>query len=402
MLYKYVAYGADSNLVTGTIEMDSEEAAEEALWRANLTVITLKPQRRWPTLEELFPTFFGVKRRDLIVMTRQLATLLESGIAILPALHLLADQASNRWLRRILREVANSLQEGNPLSRSLANYPLVFPTIYVRMIEVGEGIGGLDLVLRQLATYMEKEESLLNKIRNAMIYPAFVLTIAAGVVVIVVTFALPAMIGFFAEFKAQLPWTTRLLIAITEFVQVFKIHLLVTVVSLAAMFWWYSHTERGARQIDRFMLTMPLLGTVNLKGNVSRFCRTMSILLRAGLPLTEIMDLNIQTTQNRVIREALQQVRSDVLAGLPLSGAVDQRPVFPKMVPQMMRVGEETGTLDANLETLANFYEEEADRAIATITALIEPLMIVGVGIVVGFIALSVIMPMYTMLRAIK
>jgi type IV pilus assembly protein PilC len=217
-----------------------------------------------------------------------------------------------------------------------------------------------------------------------------------------VTVALPAMMGLFVELKVELPLATRILLAVTYFLRDFGTALFLGLAVLAILTWAYLRTSGGRRRWHYALLKMPVIGAVNLKGALARLSRTMSILLRAGLPLVEVMDLMLRTTENVVISGAMATVRTDLLAGRGLSGPLAGQRIFPKLLVQMVRVGEETGTLDGNLETLADFYEEEADRAIATMTALIEPAMLIFVGLIVGFIAVAVVMPMYSIMGSVK
>jgi type IV pilus assembly protein PilC len=294
------------------------------------------------------------------------------------------------------------IQTGSSFSEALSKHGEIFPMIYHRMAEVGERTGRLELILRQLAVYMEKEDALLKKVQAAMVYPAVILVMAIGVVVLMVTVALPAMMGLFVELKVELPITTRILLGVTYFARDYGVMVVIGLVILGAVMMFYIRTPAGRHQWHYTMLKMPVLGGVNLKGGLARLARTMSILLRAGLPLVEVMDLMLRTTENVVIAGALATVRTELLAGRGLSGPLAGQRIFPKLLVQMVRVGEETGTLDGNLETLADFYEEEADRAIATMTALIEPGMIIFVGVIVGFIAVSVVMPMYSIMGSMK
>lgn len=402
MQFKYTVLTKAGQTVTGVTEAPSEHVAEEALWRAGYTIARLEAIRPAPSVRELLPSLFAVQRQDIIIFSRQLATLLTAGVAILPALQLLADQVSNSTLRLALLEVTEDIQSGTSFSEALSKHPDVFPVIYYRMIQVGERTGQLEILLRQLATYMGKEEAIGKKIQGAMVYPAIVLTLAVGVILLLLTVALPAMMGLYAELKVELPLPTRILLGLTNFTRDYGVIVFIGLIVLGAATVMYTRTTTGRWQFHYFLLRMPALGAVNLKGSISRFARTMSILLRAGLPLTEVMDLLLQTTQNDVIRNALIEVRAQLMTGLGLSVPMGGQRIFPKLLVQMVRVGEETGTLDSTLDTLADFYEEEADRAISTLTALIEPVMMMFVGAVVGFIAISVITPMYSIMGSIK
>ena len=402
MRFKYTVLTKAGRTVQGVTEAPSEHVAEEALWRAGYTIARLEAERPAPTVQDLLPSLFAVSKRDLIIFSRQMATLLSSGVAILPALQLMADQVSNATLQRALSDAIESIQGGASFSDALSQHPAVFPLVYHRMVQVGERTGRLETVLRQLAVYMEKEEAISKKIQSAMVYPTIILILAVGVVILLVTVALPAMMGLFLELKVELPWTTRLLLGITYFVRDYGVYLFLGLLGLIAILAVYVRTSTGRWQLHYTMLKLPALGAVTMKGSLARMARTMAILLRAGLPLAEVMDLILQTTDNVVIARSLANVRDELLAGRGLSSPLGAQGLFPRLLVQMVRVGEETGTLDGNLETLADFYEEETDRAVSTMTSLIEPAMLLFAGGVVAFIAVSVIMPMYSIMGSIK
>jgi type IV pilus assembly protein PilC len=402
MAYKYVAYTRAGERLQGTLNVASEAAAEEALWRSDYIIVSLRQARPGADLAALMPTFFGVKTRDLIVFSRQLATLIESGITILAGLQMLAEEASSKPLQKALREVSEDVQEGETLSDALRKHTQTFPPIYSRMIEIGERMGNMESVLRQLATYMEKREALTRKLRGAMAYPAFIICLAIGVVFLMINFTLPGIMGLFSEFEVGLPITTRILIAITNFSTTYRNQIVAAFVLVVTVVALYLRTPVGQRQRDALLLKIPLIGAINIQSNVSQLCHTMSILLRAGLPMSEIMSLIVDTMGNIVIKEAFNRVRTEMLQGHGLSQPIRQEKVFPSLLAQMVRVGEETGTLDSNLETLAIFYEEEADRRINTLTGMMEPALMLLVGGMVMFLAVSVILPMYSMMGAMK
>ncbi len=402
MPYKYVAYTKYGERVQGTVDAASEALAEEVLWQSDYIIVSLRPARPRPSLTELMPTFFGVKSRDLIVFSRQLATLIESGITMLSGLQMLSEEVGNKALSKALQAVIEDVQEGESLSDALKNHPQVFPPIYSRMIEIGERMGNMEAILRQLATYMEKRESLTRKLRGAMAYPAFILLLAIGVVILMINFTLPGILGLFGEFEAELPITTRILITITNFSTTHQSSILAVAVSTVALVSLYARTPVGRRQRDLLLLKMPVIGSINIQSSISQLCHTMSILLRAGLPMSEIMDLIVQTMGNVILRGALERVRTEMLQGHGLSRPISQEQIFPSLLVQMVRVGEETGALDSNLETLALFYEEEADRKISALTGMLEPALMLFVGGLVGFLAVSVIMPMYSLMGSMR
>ncbi|MEW6233086.1 MAG: type II secretion system F family protein [Chloroflexota bacterium] len=402
MPYRYIAFTKSGQQVQGLLEVESEQQAETSLWQMDYTIVRLEPTARLPGLDEIFPTVFGARPRDVIIFSRQLATLIGSGVAVMAALELLRDQVTNRAMRRALVQICGDVQTGVTLSQALGKHPLIFPRLYHRMVQVGERTGNLDQILRQVATYMEKDEEVKRRVRGAMAYPAFILLLATGVVFLLLTFTLPAILGLFKEFKAQLPWTTRLLLNLSGFFQAYKVQILAAAVGLVVFLVAYTSRPRGRWQRDWLMLRLPVLGPVNLQTHTSRFCRTMAVLLHAGLPLPEIMDLVLQTTENEVVKDSLLGLQRELLQGRGLSQPILSDRLFPRLLAQMVRVGEETGTLDSNLETLGSFYEDESGRSINTLTSLLEPGLIIFVGGIVGFIALSIIMPMYGLLGAIK
>jgi type IV pilus assembly protein PilC len=402
MVYRYLAYRADGTEISGVLEADSTERAEEILWQNELTVVRIRRQRRLPALGDVFPTLFGVKRKDLILFSRQLATLLDSGVGILTALRILEDQAQKAAFKKVIHSLGQELQTGALFSEALGQYPDVFPNIFLRLVEVGEGTGSLQSSLRQIATYLEKDEMLSGKIKGAMAYPAFVLLLAGGAVFIMLNFALPSMMTLFTEFNAELPLPTRILLALVDFFQAYSLYLIILIVGAIAAIGLAARTERGKRRIDWVNMHMPMLSQVVIKGSLARFSRTLSILLVSGVNITEALNMVIMTTSNLIIRDALVDTQGSVLVGQSISKSLTLSGIFPPMLTQMIGVGEETGTLQSNLETLADIYEEETDRAINRVTGMLAPALILLVGGFVAFIAVSVIMPMYSIFQQIN
>jgi type IV pilus assembly protein PilC len=400
-VYRYVAFTPSGEQVKGLIEASTEDVAERALWEWGYQIGTLRRSWTAPKLDQLLPTFFGIKPQEIITLCGQMATLIESGIAVLAALELLGRQARTR-LRRVLDDIAQAIKQGASFSDALREHPQVFPPIFSRMIAIGERTGNLEMVLRQLAAHMEKEQAIIKRVRGAMAYPAFVILLAICVVGILVTTALPPLLGLFDEFNAEPPLPTRILLGVTHFATAYKLHMAVVLVAAVAIGGFYVRRPSGRRQLDYLLLRAPLLGPITVLSNTSRFSRTMAILLKAGLPLSEVMELILETTQNRVVREAMEGVRDKLLRGEGLSKPLANSNMFPPMLVQMVEVGEETGTLDSNLETIAEFYAREVDERINTLTAMIQPALTLCMGGIVAFIAISIIMPMYSIMHSIR
>ena len=340
MLYKYVAFAPSGEQIAGSVDAVSEEVAERTLWDWQYKVVMLQPVKTRPTLDKIVPTLFGVKPREIINFSRHLATLVESGIALLQAIELLENQ-SRPAFARVLGDIARDLKDGSPFSSAIARHHDIFPPIYSRLMEVGERTGSLEEVLRRVAVHMEKEQAIVKKVRGAMAYPAFMVVLAAVVVAILVTTALPPLVGLFGEFNTPLPLPTRILLGISAFATTYKIHMLIAIILLVAGVAWYIKQPKGRRQLDFLLVKLPLIGAINVQSNVSRFSRTMAMLLRAGLPLSDIMELVLQTTQNQIVRDALADVREDLMHGeglaKPLRGRPSSRRCWARSSPSAKR-----------------------------------------------------------------
>ena len=402
MRFKYVAYNSTGEETTGIVEADSQQRAEETLWRSNLTISRISKVASSLALDEILPTIFGVKRQDLVTFSRDMASLLVSGIPLLQALRMLREQAEKASLKRVLGDILNSLEAGNSFSQACAKHPAIFPPLYLRLVEIGEEIGSLELVFRQITSHYEKELALQARIRSALTYPIMVIVLAVASLLIMVNFVLPAMMGLFTEFKAELPLITRILMAVAEALKTYGPQVTFSVILVAVLTYLYLKTPTGNRRKDYLVMQIPVIGAIIRKLNIGRIARTMVIMQRAGVTLTEILKILVQTTQNVAFKEALITVDTEIRQGRLLSQAFASHPLFTPLLVQMISVGEQTGRLETNMETLANYYEQEADRAINRATELIEPVMIVGAGGLVGFIAISIITPMYGIINQIQ
>lgn len=410
MIFRYVVYvPRTGKTLRGTLEASSESAAEKALWERDCVIITLEETATRPqaaagdqlSLYTLMPTFFGVGPRQVMVFARHLAALLSAGVSLLPALQVLREQAEGA-LRHVLDGVLRDIQSGVPLSDAIAKQGQAFPPFFARMVRVGERSGNLEVVLRQIALYLEKEHSVRSKIQRAMAYPVFIFALGTVVVALILTFALPALINLYTQFQAELPLATRLLMAIVSFLRANGPAVLVVALSFVALLILAAQTDEGRLAIDNALLRLPLLGAINVRGLLARYTRTLALLLRAGLPLVEIMELVEATVGNRVARRSFAAVRRTVIRGESFSAALAKEPLFPHLLAQMVRVGEETGNLETNLDAVADLYEEETDRAIAALTGILEPALTILMGLMVAFIALSTILPIYNILRYIR
>lgn len=402
MPYRYVAYDAAGKEKRGILQVDREVTAENLLYNQGLTIAKLTKIPSAFNLAKWFPTYFGPKTRDVIVFSNQLANLVESGVPLLAGINLMAEEVGSKPLQKVLYEVVEDIRQGSAISAALAKHELVFPPIYYQMIRVGEQTGNLGGVLRQLAIHLEKEHTIKSRVRSAMVYPALVLSLAFVVVLILFNFTLPPLLQLYSEFEAELPWPTRFLMNSSEFFLQNRLYLLLGLVGLISAGFFYFRSSSGKKKLAHILLKIPVIGQVNTQGNSARFSRTLSTLLSAGLQLTQSMELTGQTIQNVVLREEIDNLQQETMQGrgiaAPLAGSV----YFPKMLSQVVRVGEETGSLDSQLLTLAAYYEEEVDRSLDTLTSLLEPGMVIFVGLIVAFVAISIILPMYSLLGQIR
>jgi type IV pilus assembly protein PilC len=403
MAYKYSAYTAERKIVCGRLEVASESQAESALYHAGYEhILSLKEVIPGPSLERLIPSLFGVKTQEVIDFANQLASLVESGISIIISLELLAGQATKKASKSMITGLEEEIREGGSLSQALGHYPKVFPDTYRQVIKASEQTGSLETGLKHAASYTEKQATANQKIKRAMMYPAFVLLMAVAVSFLLITVALPPLVNLFSSLGAQLPWTTRLLIVVTGFIFEYKLYILAVIALLviATIFLLRLPSVQMAR--DKLILKIPVIGTISVERSMQHFCQTASMLLKAGLRLPPIMDIIIQANHNRIIRQAMEQVRDRLVQGEGLSQSMSEIPIFPPLLVEMTAVGEKTGAMDNALATLADFYEKKIDRNIDFLISMIEPALTVLVGLAVLFIALSVITPLYTILRSMR
>jgi len=395
MEYSYVAYTENRRLVKGKLAATSEEAATNLLSYGGYQVVTLKPIVPFFNMEKLTVAFSQIKPREIIMFSRQLALLLEAGTDIVTSLELLQNQITNRNLKGIMGGIVSDIRGGSSLSMALSKHPRAFSTIYHRAIAAGEQGGNLEVVLRQMADYMERQVDTEKKIKGALTYPFLVAIVAVAVILILVTFVLPTFVSLFTAFDAELPLATKMLIAITEWLGNYGLYLMLVIVAAVVFGLVYTRTPVGKYQWDKLSLSLPVVGRIFLLNELSRCCRTISLLFKVGLPLPEIMSMAIHGTTNKVVSEALTEVQQELIRGEGLSRPMSKRSLFLPMMVQMASVGEETGNLDNTLATVAQSYEVEADDRTSAAVGLIQPAMTVGIGVVVGFIAVALFGAMY-------
>ena len=401
LTYRYKATTRQGALVKGNIKAPSEIAAERLLVAKGYIPEHIEVAPSMFSLEEAFPTLFRVKPRDVVVFSRQLATLLRSGISLLPGLEILQGQvASSRAFNSILASIVNDLRSGGSFSSSIGKHPKAFSDIYCRTIAVGEETGNLEIVLNRMADYMERQTAMAQKVKKALTYPAIVMCVGVAVVILLITVVMPQLLGMFTALNVELPLPTKILIAVTELFTNYTLYIVVAVAALGALLLWLTKQATGRRLFDRVRLSAPLIGPPALLSELGRFARSLSVLMTAGLKLQETMELLPQATTNMVFRDALNSVNERLLLGEGLADPMTRISLFPPLLVQMVAVGEETNTLDFTMGVVADFYETAAEEKTASLVGMIAPISTIGIALLVGFIALSVLMPMYTLTGA--
>ena len=400
MEFKYTASTAEGSVINGVVDAETETTAEDILWKSGLIIIDLKKRIKIPSPHEMLPSLFGVKKHDVIVFSRNLASLLDAGIPIFRALTI-QGRFGRPSFRAVLREVNKELERGTRFSEACAKYPKVFPNFFVYLIKTGEEVGNLSQVLNDIATHMERDEATAKKIKSSLAYPAFVMLLAVGAIFVMLTFVVPALTSMFKEFGSDLPPMTRGLIAVGDFFSANAFYMILAVVLIAVSVMLYVRTPSGKKNRDRFILKVPVIGGAMLKGGLARFTRNMGMLVAAGVSLFEALKLASETTDNLVLAESVANVRSNVGDGKLFSQAIADDKIFPPLMSEMIGVGEESGNLESHLVKVSAFYEEESNAAIARVTGMLTPVLTIGVGGIIGLIAVTIFSSIYSLVGAL-
>lgn len=400
MDFTYIGYDNNKKrIVRGNVSAASQEAAIDILGRNGYRLISLKPIAVVaPSVKMQLPAIISprTKPEEIIFFSRQLALLLESGISIVQALEIMKEQTANRTLKRVIGQVVIDLRSGSQLSAALSKHSKIFPSIYCRTLSVGERTGSLEVVLKQVADYMEKEATAAKEVRNALKYPVIVVIVAVIVVAVIVTFVFPSFANLYSLLGVKLPPMTLAMMSAVEWLN--KHGLLLLAVALSASFLGYAYvrTPGGKYTLHKLMLRLPLIGRVRQLDELARCSRAMSLLFHSGLPLPEVMSLVIESSNNAIVKDALSDVRSSILKGEGIAQAIAKHRLFLPLMVQMVKVGEETGSLDSTLASVAQAFENEAKDKMRSLIGMIQPAITLIIGLVVAFIVLSLVQAMYS------
>ncbi len=382
--------------VSGVMQASSKAELQSLLRRQQITPTKMSEKGK----EFNLPTFGGsVSAKELAVFTRQFSVMIDAGLPLVQCLEILAGQQENQLFQKVLVGTRGAVEGGSTLSAAMRQYPKVFDALYVNMVEAGETGGILDTILQRLSTYIEKNVKLQRAVKSALVYPIGVLTIAGGVITLLLWKVVPVFATLFAGLGVDLPLPTRIVISLSNFVgSIFGLLLLVAIVgTVVSIKVWYG-TKQGQYVLDSFILKLPVLGLLMRKIAVARFTRTLGTLISSGVPILEGLDITARTSGNAVIERALQKVRKALEEGKSLTEPLKESEVFPGMVTQMIGVGEQTGAMDAMLQKIADFYEEEVDAAVKDLLTALEPVMIVFLGVVVGGVVISMYLPLFSLI----
>ena len=395
--FKYQARNNLGKVITGTIEVENEAAVAGALRQKRLELVSVSQSSGLSKfLASLSKKGGNVTTKDVVVFSRQFSTMVNAGLPILQGLTIVAEQAENPDFRIVMTKVRDDISNGIPLSEAMAKHPKAFNTLYVNMVKAGEQGGILDVIFERLSEYLEKAEGVARKVKSAMMYPIVVMSVAVMVVIFLMVKVVPTFRDVFSSFGAKLPWPTQLVIDISEFLSSKKALLLfVFAIGIYIAVTMYRKTKTGAYNWDKMILKLPVFGNLARKASVAKFARTLGTLVKSGVPIMDALETVAKTSGNLVIERAVLNARDSVREGKTLTQPLKESKVFPPMVTQMINVGEETGALDTMLSKIADFYEDEVDAAVEGLTSIIEPILIVFLGVTIGFIVVAMFMPMF-------
>ena len=399
-VYQWVGKNRLNKVQKGEMEAQSEEGVRASLVRQKITPTRIKPKPKdlFQNIKFLQPR---VKENDIILFARQFSTMIDAGLPIIQCLEILHSQQNNTTFKKMLRQVKESVEGGATLAEALKKFPKQFDDLFVNMIAAGEAGGILDAILRRLAAYMEKAARLKAKVKGAMTYPLVTLGIAVVVLAVILIFVIPVFEEMFADFGSELPAPTQLVVAMSDLVKSKIVYIIIAFILGGFAFKKYYATEKGRDAADDLLLRLPVFGMLLRKVAVAKFTRTMGTMLASGVAILEALDIVAKTAGNRSVEKAIYNVRSGITEGRTMADPLTESGVFPPMVCQMIAVGESTGALDAMLEKIADFYDEEVDQAVENMTALIEPLMLVFLGVTIGGLVVAMYLPIFKMAGAI-
>lgn len=396
-VFEYKGKTLAGAVVKGQMKANTKADLERVLRQNRILVTSIT--KKAPELNIKFGT--GVGRMDVSRFTRQFATMISAGLPMVQCLDILSSQLENKEFAKIIIQIGDAVRGGATLSDAMARHPKIFDQLYTNMVEAGEVGGALDTILIRLAVYREKADQLIRKVKGAMVYPSVVVIVAIGVTIGMLTFIVPVFAKMFAGVGAGLPAPTQVVLSISEFLQANFLYLIIGSIAGGVVFTWWKKTPSGGLIFDRILLASPIIGTIIQKSSVARFTRTLATLLSSGVSIIEALEITAKTAGNLVVSNAINKSVLAIAEGDTITGPLKETGVFPPMVIQMIGVGEKTGGLDDMLNKIADFYDEEVDEAVNALTSIIEPIIIVFMGAVIGGILIAMYLPMFDIIGKI-
>jgi len=392
--YEWQGKTARGESRSGTLKADSEATLRATLRKEGI-IVTKSVEKKSTEKADRYNPNKKIKPLSVVLFTRQLATMITSGLPLVQSLDILSNQIEDKNLRGIVREIKAKIEGGSRFADALRDYPKCFDELYVNLVVAGEEGGMLDTVLNRLAIYMEKIEKLKKKIKSAMIYPISIIVVAIGVVMVLLIFVIPVFEGMFKDMGAELPLPTQIVINISKFVQSYIIYMIIALAIGVFLFRRYYKTEAGQRSVDRLVLKVPVFGVLALKSSVARVTRTLATLLSSGVAILESLVIVARVAKNKIIEDALIVARTKISEGKSMSEPLQDSGIFPPMVVQMVQVGESTGALDNMLNKIADFYEEDVDNLVTNLTSLMEPIIMMFLGVILGGLIIAMYLPIF-------
>jgi type IV pilus assembly protein PilC len=393
--FAYTARTLNGELKSATLEAPSRDDVIAQLRRQRLIVVKIDEEKKRKRLGK-------IKTKDIVIFTRQFSTMINAGLPLVQALDILSKQSENKALQEVTRQVVYDVESGHTVADALAKHPKAFTELYTNMVAAGEAGGILDTILMRLATFLEKNDALVGKVKSAMVYPGVIMSVAAVAIVVLLIFVIPTFESMFASVNLALPLPTRVVIGMSNFLQSWWWGVGLGIYAFIFLLKrWYA-TPGGKLAIDKFMLRLPVLGDLLRKSSVSRFTRTLGTLISSGVSILDGLEITAKTAGNRVIHDAIMESRASIAGGDTISAPLAKSAVFPPMVISMIAVGEQTGGLDEMLTKIADFYDTEVDTAVSGLLSLMEPVMIVLLGVVVGGMVVAMYLPIFDMINAVQ
>jgi type IV pilus assembly protein PilC len=398
-MFEYTARSQTGQIQKGQMDVASKDDVSSYLRKNRLILVSV---REAPKQIKLSMGGSRVKTRDIVIFTRQFATMINAGLPLVQSLNILAAQTENKTLAEVTRAVVYDVESGNTLADAFSKHPKAFTPLYVNMVAAGEAGGILDTILLRLATFLEKNDALMRKVKGAMVYPGVIITVALVAIAVLLIFVIPTFQTMFASANMELPLPTRIVIGMSNFLIHYWWAILLAAGGAAFGFRSYYTTPAGRLQIDTAMLKAPVLGDVIRKSAVSRFTRTLGTLVSSGVSILEGLEITAKTAGNMVVHNAVMESRQSIAGGETIAAPLEKSKVFPPMVISMIAVGEQTGGLDEMLSKIADFYDDEVDVAVSALLSLMEPAMIVCLGVIVGGMVIAMYLPIFDMMNAVQ